>query len=595
MKREAITGLFVIVILLGLYSINKVNLGYSIPDEKRYIQSTKEMFASGDYITPRYHGSLRFQKPILFYWLIILSYKIFGVTIFGARFPSILAALLNVIITYLLTRTLFNKKAALFSGLTLATCEVFFTYAGFAVTDMTFILFIALAIYSFVKAYLSDAPAAIGGGGTPSRGWKGECRYLYMYVFMALAVLTKGPLGFFYPALTIGAFIVMRKDWAVVKEVKFVLGMSIFIAISAPWFITMIILHGNEYLNNVWSLEIIKKLNIGGSPAICSGWPPVLGGLTHYFLSVFYYFGMIFLRHLPWSVFLPAAIFSLPRRAVSYRGREKCGLHLILAWFFAVFVIITAIWSRESYYILPLSAPLAIFMGCYLADITEENNLCRSMLFIIPFILFIVLSAVIFAAWTCISFYVFDKSIFSLSLLMWLFPISMLTAYFLRNRKKILLPVSLCGTAIACFGYFAGSALPLLNNDPLPHFADEIRQVIKEGDLIATESESVSYHRLNVYLDAYSVIGIRKDSLNDFLSNKDKRAFCLVSAKHYEEFVAESLKKRLYILDKAPDWKRIDKQNLRYFKNLGLFILQNKRGAVKEALKEEIYLVSNKE
>jgi hypothetical protein len=170
----------------------------------------------------------------------------------------------------------------------------------------------------------------------------------------------------------------------------------------------------------------------------------------------------------------------------------------------------------------------------------------------------------------------------------------MLAAYLLQNRKKILLPISLCVTAIACFGYFAGGVLPLLNNDPLARFGDDIRQVIKEGDLIATESESVSYHRLNVYLDAYSVIGIRKDSLDDFLSNKDERVFCLVSAKHYEEFTAENLKKRLYILDKALDWKRLDKQNRQYFENLGSYILQNKREAVKEALKEEIYLVSNR-
>ncbi|MDP3789286.1 MAG: hypothetical protein Q8R48_02665, partial [Candidatus Omnitrophota bacterium] len=471
------------------------------------------------------------------------------------------------------------------------------------VTDMTFILFIALAIYSFIKAYLGHTPVAIGGDGVPSLGHiKGEFRYLYMYVFMALAVLTKGPLGFFYPAFTIVAFIAMRRDWAAVKEMRIVLGLIIFTAISLPWFIAMIMLHGNEYLNNVWSLEIIKKLNVsrtGGHE----------NAFIHYFSSVFYYLGMIFLRHLPWSVFLPAAIFSLPRRAVLYRDREKCGLHLISAWFFVVFIIIAAIWSRESYYILPLSVPLAMFIGCYLTDLTEENNLCRSALFYVPFILAIAACIIVFAAWTCIGFYVFDKPVFSLSLLMWLFPAAMLAAYILLQvtpaarggggapflGRKILLPLSMCITAIACFGYFAGGVLPLLNNEPLAHFADDIRQVIKEGDLIATESESVSYHRLNVYLDAYSVTGIRKEALNEFLSNKDKRVFCLVSAKHYDEFVAENLKKRLYILDKALDWKRLDKQNRKYFENIGSALLQNRRQTVKDALREEIYLISNRE
>ena len=91
--KETIIIAILILGLLGLYSLDRGRLGHSIPDEKRYMQSTKEMVESGDYITPRYHGRLRFQKPILFYWFILLSYKFFGIGIFGARFPSIVAAL----------------------------------------------------------------------------------------------------------------------------------------------------------------------------------------------------------------------------------------------------------------------------------------------------------------------------------------------------------------------------------------------------------------------------------------------------------------------------------------------------------------------
>jgi len=127
-SKDAIIFTILIFSLLGLYSIGRSRLGQSIPDEKRYIQSTKEMVESGDYITPRYHGKLRFQKPILFYWLILLSYKVFGVGLYSARFPSIIAAVLNAALIYLLGKDLFNKKAGIFAMLALSTSEVYFTY-----------------------------------------------------------------------------------------------------------------------------------------------------------------------------------------------------------------------------------------------------------------------------------------------------------------------------------------------------------------------------------------------------------------------------------------------------------------------------------
>ena len=154
--QEAVLISLISLCLLWVYSLDRTRLGHSIPDEKRYIQSTKEMAASGDYITPRYHGKLRFQKPILFYWLVILSYKFFGIGLYGARFPSIAAGILHVIVVYLLGRELFNKKAGLFAACVLSTCEVFFMYSRFATPDATFSLFITASLYVFVKTYRSN-------------------------------------------------------------------------------------------------------------------------------------------------------------------------------------------------------------------------------------------------------------------------------------------------------------------------------------------------------------------------------------------------------------------------------------------------------
>ena len=78
--------LFVICAVLFMY-----HLGSALPiieSEKFYYQSVKEMFARHDWITPYYQGQFRFQKPILFYWFVSLSYLVLGVNNFAVRFPS---------------------------------------------------------------------------------------------------------------------------------------------------------------------------------------------------------------------------------------------------------------------------------------------------------------------------------------------------------------------------------------------------------------------------------------------------------------------------------------------------------------------------
>ena len=585
-NKEIAIITILVVCLLGLYSLGRGRLGHSIPDEKRYIQTTKEMVESGDYITPRYHGRLRFQKPILFYWLIVPSYKIFGIGIFGARFPSIIAALLNVILIYLVARDLFNKKAAIFSAMILSTSEIYFMYSRFAAPDMTFLLFITASIYLFLKAYRGDI--------------KGNFKYLYMYVPMALAMLTKGPLGFLYPMLVVCLFLIIRKDWASFKELKFLLGFLIFAAISAPWFIAMIFLHGNEYLGKVWSLEIIKKLKY---------FPSGTRGnlLVHYFNTASYYAGMVFVRHLPWSAFLPASLVSIPN-LTSKRTKGDCGFALIAAWFFAIFISLVLIWSKESYYVLGLSIPFSLFMGEYFSKLTGEDNLSNSILFKLPFVLAILASFITLLLWFGFIVYVFDKPIFSFSLLMLAAPILMAGAYFAKN--KILLPLSFFVAVAASLAYFAGYVIPAVDEESLLSVSEEIKKVIKPGDIVGVASSEVSYHRVNVPLTDYLIIRAdkyfldkslkkcfskdKKENISNFLLTEERRAFCVMTKDDYYEFVDEELRNKLYVMDKRFIWKRFHKQDKEYFKRLFLYFLEGKKELLRQALKEEIYLISNR-
>src|SRR3989338_3264208 len=78
-------------------------------DEIFYYKSTQEMVQSGDILSPTYFQRDRFQKPVLFYWLILFSYKIFGVNWFAARFVAALSAAFTVVLTWLIAKELFTR------------------------------------------------------------------------------------------------------------------------------------------------------------------------------------------------------------------------------------------------------------------------------------------------------------------------------------------------------------------------------------------------------------------------------------------------------------------------------------------------------
>jgi undecaprenyl-diphosphatase len=55
-------------------------------DEAVFSEATREMVTGGDYITPMYNSLPRYDKPILFYWLMSMAFGLFGVSEFAARF-----------------------------------------------------------------------------------------------------------------------------------------------------------------------------------------------------------------------------------------------------------------------------------------------------------------------------------------------------------------------------------------------------------------------------------------------------------------------------------------------------------------------------
>ena len=138
-------------------------IGFLGPDEPRYAGVAREMYLSGDYITPRLLGQNWFEKPVLMYWGAALGYAIFGIGETGARLPSAVGATLSVFLIYWAGRRLFARGIGMSAAVILATSIGFFGLARAASTDMllTAALTAALAFFLVGHETSGNSPALV--------------------------------------------------------------------------------------------------------------------------------------------------------------------------------------------------------------------------------------------------------------------------------------------------------------------------------------------------------------------------------------------------------------------------------------------------
>ena len=227
--RNSLITLIILSILSGflfLYELGDRSL-YN-PDEGRYAEIGKEMVLRNDYIEPRLYNVDYLAKPILFYWLIIFSFKLFGITEFAGRLVPAFFGFLGVLITYWFTQKKLGKKAAIYSALIMTTNFWYLQVGRFLVIDMVFTFFILCCLLFFYC------------GITDSKNKK--LFYFLFYVSLAFAFLTKGFACFFLTGTPIGLYLLLTKQ---IKKPKYLkkhfLGLTIFLFITIIWMLQIAI------------------------------------------------------------------------------------------------------------------------------------------------------------------------------------------------------------------------------------------------------------------------------------------------------------------------------------------------------------------
>ena len=143
-----------------------------------------------------------------------------GFNEFAARLPAALLGLGCVMLTYWLARNMFGPVAAFLSALVLATSAEFIIFSRAVVHDISLLFCVTLVMTLFFIGYNNERHRKVA--------------FLFGYVALGLAVLSKGPVGAALPMMTIGLFLIYKRQLQFMKRMQIGWGIIIFLPLQPP-------------------------------------------------------------------------------------------------------------------------------------------------------------------------------------------------------------------------------------------------------------------------------------------------------------------------------------------------------------------------
>jgi 4-amino-4-deoxy-L-arabinose transferase-like glycosyltransferase len=352
----------VAVIFLAVYVGSMFTPGLLDDADSTHAEAAREMFVTGDYVTLHINGVRYLEKAPLPYWLVALSYKLFGVNEFSTRLPMVLSVMLLGLLAFHWGRRGFGERTGIYAGLFVYTCAGVFLFTRVLIPDVLLSVLIAAALYFFLTALQPERAA-----------W----RWYAGYALMALGVLTKGLIALVFPCGTAFFFLLLTGEWRRWREFRLLTGLALFFAIATPWHVLAALRnpatpdhHGFLwfYFVNEHFLRFLGKR-----------YPRDYNKLP---ASLYWTLHLVWL--FPWSLYFPAA---LRTAAQEWRGRGKsphssmlrqadfASRTRLLCWLFAgVVLLFFALSTNQEYYTFPAYLPLLLLLadGIHQAERAER-------------------------------------------------------------------------------------------------------------------------------------------------------------------------------------------------------------------------------
>ncbi|MEH2075897.1 MAG: glycosyltransferase family 39 protein [Nostoc sp.] len=366
--------LWLMVIGWIAFGWNLGNTGLVDETEPLFAEASRQMFVTGDWITPFFNGDTRFDKPALIYWCQAIAYHLIGVNEWAVRLPSAIAAFGLICLAFYTVQWYLTKQDELeqvsrptrryLTSFTAAALMALnpetIIWARTGVSDMLLTGCMASALLCFFLGYAGKGAGeaeSITNAPFPNK-W-----YLAFYVLIAGAILTKGPVGIVLPGLIVGAFLLyVGRFREVLREMRLLVGMLIILGLSVPWYALVIWRNGWNYINSFFGYHNLERFT------------EVVNGHS---APWYFYFIVVLLGFAPCSVYIPVAVIRLKFWQRSHwRSVERFQQFGLFAWFWfaSIFGFFCIAVTKLPSYVLPLMPAAAILVALLWSDFFQDKE-----------------------------------------------------------------------------------------------------------------------------------------------------------------------------------------------------------------------------
>lgn len=306
-------------------------------------QIARNMLDSGDWVTARLNGIAYLEKAPLKYWMMAVSYMIFGVSDWAARIPVVLGTIALCWLTARMGAWAFSPRAGLYAGLSLSTCTGLFLFTRILIPDVILTATIALSMWAFLRLLEED-------------GWKWPAIF---WASQGAGFLLKGLIAMLFPAGAVIVWFAVTRGWGQWRRLRPLTGIPLMLAIALPWVALATVRNPpyfdftmrsapGEYHGFFWFFflneHLFRFLNMR-HPRDYNTVPRLL------------FWGFHLLWLFPWSGFLPG-IFRAG--GLTERGRRMRLLALCWTGFLLGFFTFS---TTQEYYSMPCYPALALLLG----------------------------------------------------------------------------------------------------------------------------------------------------------------------------------------------------------------------------------------
>jgi 4-amino-4-deoxy-L-arabinose transferase-like glycosyltransferase len=326
-------------------------------DEPRYAQIAREMLNRGDWVTPTLLGKPWLEKPVLYYWEAMFSFRLVGVSDQAARLPAAFDAAALIAAIYFFLRR-FRPGSELDGALITASCAGVIGFARAAATDMPLASSFGIAMLGWFAWYQS----------------KRRIYLVAFYVFLALGTLAKGPVAPALAAVILFLFVAARRDWYLIVRTLWLPGVAIYLVVALPWYVAV------QLRNPEFFRFFILEHNLARFSQ----------DVYHHRQPFWFYLPVFLLAMMPWTFVFLAAVAERVRviwsegRAALGSAEDSWALFLLI-WMLVPVLFFSVSQSKLPGYILPAVPAGALLVAEYLESCRSENHSGAGGRFALPF------------------------------------------------------------------------------------------------------------------------------------------------------------------------------------------------------------------